>query len=181
MSLEKVERLMSKEWLSWRVDTYNEHKRMFNVPYRIDVNTWILLAAVISQRNIKSVIEFGSGLSTVLMDRLGVKVVSFENFPEYLHQFELENSEIITYNDFSALPILDADMAFIDGPGGIFERELGYQYVAHGSIPVMVCHDADRLYVRKLLKRYFTDWSSIGKSGDRDGVCSLALMKEKCD
>jgi len=177
MSLDVKKGLSSKEWENWCVDAYDEHKEMFSSSYRIDVGTWILLASIADQRDVKSIVEFGSGLSTVLMNKLGIEIISLESFPEYLPQLDLKNSKIVTYNMFDLPPRFDVDMAFIDGPGSPMDRYIAYWYVADSSIPLVVCHDTDRIRDMGMMKRYFPDWITIGGVTYSGGIRSMALRR----
>jgi hypothetical protein len=56
-------------------------------PYRIRFlrqECWDLVKSYILAHEITSVLEFGSGISTILLNNLGVDVVSYETDPVYL-------------------------------------------------------------------------------------------------
>jgi len=171
--------LTSPQWRIWCESLYEKYEHLFHHQIAIDKGTWILLASIIEKYNVKKVAEFGAGLSTVLMDRLGVSVTSFENFPEYLPTFELNNSKIVDYNPFvndgSIMPV--GDMAFIDGPVSLFGRDVSYELVSQSSIPLMVSHDTDKAHIQDLIMRLSDDWHTVGMVEAGGRYIALAMMR----
>jgi hypothetical protein len=58
---------------------------------------WRQLKHLIFTHKITSVLEFGSGLSTLLFDSLNLKVLSYETDPEYLSKFYKKCSSNVTF------------------------------------------------------------------------------------
>jgi hypothetical protein len=80
------------------------------------IDDWRFLYALIKERNIKSVLEYGCGVSTELLMLIGMDLVSLETRPEYKPENPGINVILYKYPEF---PALDRrfDLAFIDGPG----------------------------------------------------------------
>ena len=78
---------------------------------------WDELKKVIIEQGVKSVLEFGSGVSTFLFDNINLKVVSFETDPKYMEfvkslcspkvTFKLWDNKSATINDFYDLALVD--------------------------------------------------------------------------
>ncbi|MEK0338135.1 MAG: glycosyltransferase, partial [Nitrosopumilus sp.] len=49
---------------------------------------WGVLNKIIIDRKIKKIVEFGPGVSTLMMDRLGIEVLSFETIPFYIENIK---------------------------------------------------------------------------------------------
>ena len=92
-------------------------------PYRIRYlrsECWDLIKSYILSKNITSVLEFGSGLSTILFNSLGVDVVSYETDPVYLRkvksynlanvEFRLWDNKNTTINQVFGLSLVDGAM-----------------------------------------------------------------------
>ena len=66
---------------------------------------WKRIKACILRHDITSVLEFGSGLSTVLFNNLGVDTISYETNPVYLRaikSFNLSNVEFRLWDNITA-------------------------------------------------------------------------------
>lgn len=86
----------------------------------------IFLDSIIYKYNIKSVLEYGCGVSTRLLLMLGVELLSLESRLEYAN---VAGASIITYK-YPDFPIINRffDLAFIDGPGA-------YEFECKNKIP----------------------------------------------
>jgi len=91
------------------------------------VDDWIFLRNLIRDRNIKSVLEYGCGVSTELLYMFGIDLVTLETRPEYVPNISGLCYWLYQYPEF---PKLDRrfDLAFIDGPGA-------YEFERLGKIP----------------------------------------------
>lgn len=79
---------------------------------------WNELEKVIVEQDIKSVLEFGSGVSTILFDNLNLKVSSFETAPKYMEFVKSLCSPKVTFKiwDNKTVPTNDFyDLALVDG------------------------------------------------------------------
>lgn len=125
---------------------------------------WDLLKSTIEKYGVKSLVEFGAGVSTQLFDSVGVKVKSFETMPEIISETKRRTSEVVfELWDGKTAPKISGDMAFIDGPHGGKNREPAYQAVAESPIPIVACHDVSRAEDRVWVDKYFKDWKIISE------------------
>ncbi len=79
---------------------------------------WIILKRFLKEQNIKTVLEYGCGLSTELMTLEGIEVVSLETLDWWAEiNKEVIENEIILYQKGN-LPEINRkfDLAFVDGP-----------------------------------------------------------------
>lgn len=130
---------------------------------------WTILKSVLETRDIKKVVEFGSGVSTQLMDKFGVDVCSYETVLLHLERVRLLvcNVTFVLW-DGKRPPIFDEDygLALIDGPRGGESREPAYQSVANSDVPLVACHDYKRVVDNKWIKKYFSNWKEITRSSE---------------
>ena len=125
---------------------------------------WTLLKKVIDEYGVKSVIEFGAGLSTVLFNDLGLKVVTFENDERWIDSVKKLNPNVdIRIWDRQDYDIKEHfDMAFVDGPAAwgpmLFGRRNSIKAASEVADIVLV-HDATRpgelLWQDTYLKEHF--------------------------
>lgn len=115
-------------------------------------NDWKFLKEVIEKYKVKRVLEFGAGLSSLLMSEL-VPVVSYETDDDWAKEIESRkngNELVISMWDGVTTPLIEQrgpfDMAFIDGPPGKNEpgREHSIRSAVEAKIPLIVVHDAGR-------------------------------------
>jgi hypothetical protein len=107
-------------------------------------NDWMVLKKFLKKNNIKTVLEFGSGLSTELMEMEGIKVTCLETLKWWADICrKVINCEIIDYKKDKEIPEINKkfDMVFLDGPqsGG---RQLEINYAKKHS-DYIYFHDLD--------------------------------------
>lgn len=128
---------------------------------------WIVLRDIIKGYGIVSVIEFGAGTSTQLMDREGLRVLSYETSPEHIEKVKrlVSKAEIVLWDGIYP-PIIDDNyqLALIDGPCGGESREPAYKAVANSKIKYVACHDYKREEDKVWIDKYFSTWSKIAKA-----------------
>lgn len=169
------------------MDIYEKYAGNWDEAQRIDKATWDLLKYCIETYDVKTCVEFGCGLSTKLMDVIGVHVTAFENIPKYIHSLlkRLDRSTVVLYDNILDLKIgLHYDMAFIDGPQGGWMREPAYRHVAKAKIPLVICHDVWRHQEWACSQAYFNGWQTVGRGvmpKDDDRVWSVALKSVEVD
>ena len=138
-------------------------------PGTIDPTDWVVLRDILRERKIERVIEFGPGVSTQLMDRLGVFVHSFETDAIYFEHMKrrVKNAVIELWNGMFP-PILGEEyqLAFIDGPSGGENREPSYRSVAESKIKLVACHDYKRTAERGWIRKYFGTWKEIARADE---------------
>ena len=96
-----------KKWLN----EYKDHRFLRR-------KRWAVLDEIITKYNVKSVLEFGSGISTVLFDNLGIKVNSFETDLDHAYrvkQLVSDNIRINVWDNKEAPTLKTYDLALIDG------------------------------------------------------------------
>ena len=139
----------------------NPHR--YSIPwgkFSIDYADWFFIKAIIKDEKIKSVLEFGCGLSSLLMSEI-TKVVSYETKQEWKGKVELLKTskndleiKIWSGTDFLKLPLFD--LVFIDGPAlekdGV-SREVAFQTAIKCSDKIIV-HDAGRQQEIDLQNKY---------------------------
>lgn len=119
---------------------------------------WNFLRDVIQKNNVKTVLEFGTGLSTLLMSDLGVTVVTYETMEGWIKKIkELKPAADIRLWDGITLPekppLPKFDMAFVDGPAGGKSRENSTQLASQLS-DLIIIHDASRPNEMKWQDKY---------------------------
>ena len=133
---------------------------------------WEFLKTVIKKYNIKTVLEFGTGLSTVLMSASGIKVISYETEDRWLK--DLESKEVTKMADVRRWDgkifqdkLEKFDLAIVDGPPGGESREFSTKIASEHSDIVLV-HDAGRTPEREWQDKYLKEkFSGPGKGGTR--------------
>lgn len=156
---------------------YSQYEGLFVKHYAIDEGAWLLLSYLIQQNHVSTVLEFGSGLSTLLMDKIGVKVTAFEDFPEYLPKFDLTHSTITPYTGIERIE--KVDLIFIDGPGSPVDREISFVLAIHSNSSIVVCHDTNLRPIKRYVLKYFHDWKVIGKVVSEFDNVVMAFMKKE--
>jgi ADP-heptose:LPS heptosyltransferase len=132
---------------------------------------WIFLEKAIEEHKIKSVLEFGSGLFTVLASEKVDKIVSYDvdrNDQQKVEKLELPNVELRLWNG-KILPskLEKFDMVFVDGPPGGKNREPSVKIASEHS-PIVVVHDAGREWERKWQQKYLAkNFKGPNKGGHR--------------
>lgn len=129
---------------------------------------WAYMQEVVKRHNVKTVLEFGAGLSTLLMNELGLHVITYETDQRWIDRIKKINSACdIRPWDGKGLDInpehpenkYDFDLVFVDGPAGGRNREISTRFAA-GSSDIVIIHDAnrehERLWQEKYLKGGFT-------------------------
>lgn len=121
---------------------------------------WIVLKRFLGEQNIKTVLEYGCGLSTELMVLEGIEVVSLETLDWWAEiNRRVIGNEIIGYKEGS-LPKIDRrfDLAFVDGPqSGQRVPEIIH---AKERSDVIFFHDLDSNRI-KAVEELMKDWKVI--------------------
>lgn len=132
---------------------------------------WAFLDRVIQRYEVRSVLEFGSGLSTLLFAMRGLEVVSFEadaSWAEHVRRVVLPHGgHVIDWDgrSTSSLPAR-ADLAFVDGPKHGENRE-GATRIAAQLCSLVVVHDAFRPAERTWQRKYLAGaaFKLVGRGG----------------
>lgn len=123
---------------------------------------WIFIRKALQDYNVKTVLEFGAGLSTLLFNDVeNLRVTTYETNPGWVTKIKASNPKcdvkIWDGVDIS-LGLPDGiephvDFAFVDGPAGDMSREWSTR-IASESAKVIVVHDAGRPYARRYQEQY---------------------------
>lgn len=142
---------------------------------------WIFIKDIFKEYNVKSVLEFGAGLSTLLMGTLVDKVTTLETMDGWIKkisEFADPKKHTIKKWDGKNIHLIEKkyDFAFVDGPSGGETREWSTKYASEHS-DLIIIHDAGRKPEREWQDKYLAhDFQLIAKGGHR---CHLWLRK-KC-
>jgi glycosyltransferase involved in cell wall biosynthesis len=132
---------LHREW-RLKLDAPNHGLSKRNMSIRKE--DWLLMEKTIKKRGIKTVLEFGAGLSTLLLVNAGLKVTSFETNDVVLNALrELNPALDVRKWDNKAEPenLPDRfDMAFVDGCA---PRNLQAQ-IAQDCSDLVILHDVDQ-------------------------------------
>jgi len=141
---------------------------------------WDYIKHILKEENIKSVCEFGSGLSTLLFDSVGMKVVSYETRKEDIQNLKKINSDLdIRYWDGKEVFIPEeADLVFIDGPGGGSNRESSF--IMSKSFKRILVHDAGRsTEIEWQTKHLLNDFMKVSQGGHRTAFWRHKSIEDK--
>jgi len=143
---------------------------------------WIALRDFLLQMKIRNVVEIGSGLSTELMDRLGVHVLSYETDPVHMERVKKRVSERVVVRQWNGqwLPKVDRkyQLALIDGPFGGDNREPSYMAIANSKVRFAACHDYKRKEDAVWIDKYFGSWKEVARADESvQGLLILERVK----
>ena len=139
---------------------------------------WEFMSAIFVKEKVKRVLEFGAGLSTILMKGMGIDVVSFETRQKDIDRLKKINPTLevrLWDGTFEKAPISTSmsndtipekfDLALVDGPGGGENREASFRIAAMYADKILV-HDGGRApekkWAEKHLKPKFAEYSRGG-------------------
>ena len=148
--------------------------------WSLDPLDWIVLRDFLISEKIKNVIEIGPGLSTELMDRLGIHVLSYETDPIFILRIKRKVGPEIIIKQWNGLclPEINASkykLALIDGPVGGDSREPVYSALADSKIRFIACHDSNRKEDKALISRYFGQWEKV--AGTDESVQGIVILE----
>jgi ADP-heptose:LPS heptosyltransferase/glycosyltransferase involved in cell wall biosynthesis len=141
---------------------------------------WDFIKAVIEKNNVKTILEFGAGLSTVLMSEKVTKIDTYETMNGWINKIRLLAKPTSTIKIWNGLDIKESlgqyDFAFVDGPSGGGSREFSTK-IASEHANIVIIHDAGREPERKWQKLYLeNNFDMISKGGHR---CHLWMRKDR--
>ncbi len=130
---------------------------------------WEFMLKAIKDSNSRIILEFGAGLSTLLLNDLNLKVTTFETNLEWIKKIkDIKPSCDIRLWDGKSLDLIENyDFAFVDGPAGGASREEATRLAAARANTIII-HDANREFERKWQDKYIKN-AFIGptKGGNR--------------
>lgn len=123
-----------------------------------------------NEGKINTVLEFGPGLSTLLMDRLGLNIVSYETEDKWFEEVRKKNPklDIRKWNgNIMQDQLGHFDLAIVDGPPGGKSRRVSTRIASEHADFVLI-HDAGREWERKWQDEFLKDkFEGPGKGGHR--------------
>ena len=148
---------------------------------------WIFMKGLLEKYKTKTVLEFGAGLSTLLIGSVVDEIHTFESQPGWINKIKEKADEnkhtFYSYDptkEFVPPSVLPKrfDFAFVDGPAGGQNREWTTKAAAELA-DVVIVHDAGREWERKWQSKYLeAGFEGPGKGGHR---CHLWVRKELDD
>lgn len=132
---------------------------------------WTFMEKILKDNKVKTILEFGVGLSSLLMASVVDKVVSYETTPGWIKKIQKIAPKNLTVRTWDGKSIEHSiskfDMAFVDGPAGGENREWSTKIASEHANIVMV-HDAGRKPEREWQAKYLEkDFRLIEKGGHR--------------
>lgn len=156
---------------------------------------WDFILQEAKKRKVKTILEIGAGLSTILLSKEGYRVVSLETQDKWIQQVQrlAPDAIVIKWDGESYLTFGEMvrdlvkaktgkesfDMAFVDGPAGGGNREAA-TYLASRASDFLIIHDANREY--ELLwqdKHVRPDFNGPIKGGHRCHAWDRKAIKEE--
>ena len=132
---------------------------------------WMFMKDVFKDEKIETVLEFGCGLSTLLMGTVATKVDSYGTMTAWNDKIKGmidPRKHTIAYWDGKTTSVKGVyDLAFVDGPPGGENREWATK-LASEHANLIIVHDAGRVPERKWQTKYLEkDFEMISKGGHR--------------
>lgn len=143
----------------------------------ITFEDWKFIRESIEKYKVKRILEFGSGLSTILLNEL-TSVVSFETFEGVIKRMKaIDANYDIRLWDGKQSDIIDHfDLIFVDGPYTGKDREFSTK-MASELADLVIVHDAMRKEEQMWQEKYIKDkFDGPIKGGTR---CSLWIKQQK--
>jgi ADP-heptose:LPS heptosyltransferase len=137
---------------------------------------WLFMKDIIQDEEVKTVLEFGAGLSTVMMGEVVEKIITYETMPGWINRIVklIKHPEKHSFRKWDGVnfTLIEGDLerfdfAFVDGPAGGRSREFSTKAAAELA-DIVIIHDAgrepERMWQEKYLKEKF---DLVAKGGHR--------------
>lgn len=152
------------------MDNINESIFIDVTGMAISKKCWIFIKTFLHEINCKKIIEFGAGISTKLLNSIGLSVYSIETEKGFIEKLKETEYNIFIYWDGKEeikLP-KDFNVSFIDGPKGGKNREYSYKISSESpNIEYIICHDVDRIDDRVWINKYLKKGWILYKKDNR--------------
>jgi hypothetical protein len=148
--------------------------------YAIQSIDWDFIKPIVQQPEVETVLEFGSGLSSLLMSEYAF-VRTYETDATVADQIKnLCNGNRLDMQIWDGkrietffIPLTGYDLAFIDGPSGGKNRELSFRLAARRANRIIV-HDAGRPHERNWQRNILReDFELVATNGAHAQHCAL--------
>jgi ADP-heptose:LPS heptosyltransferase/glycosyltransferase involved in cell wall biosynthesis len=121
---------------------------------------WEFICDAIKKYKVKSVLEFGAGLSTLLLNDKVERVVTYEDKQGWIDKLKKLQPKSLIYL-WDGKNFKDEgevfDLAFVDGPSGDASREEATK-IGASSAKVVIVHDAGREWAKKYQEQYIAPY-----------------------
>lgn len=148
---------------------------------------WRFIKDIIRKEKIKTVLEFGAGLSSMLIAQEVEKIVSYETDDEHANLIISKSNgkmDVRLWDGKSKqaeMEHLKADLIFVDGPSGVGVGGIGREHsirIASECADRVVVHDAMRKEEWHWQKEFFKpDFKLVSKSGHHETRCNYWVRR----
>jgi len=140
---------------------------------------WKPLLEYCHSKKIKSICEFGSGMSTLLFDKTNRLAVSYETQQGYKTLVETwtGTNKIQIWDGLIVPDFGKCDTVFVDGPRGSESREVVYKAISERKPMRVIAHDSRRPIERKFIKRYISPYYKETLLSGGPGLSVFRLRK----
>ena len=148
---------------------------------------WDFMKSIVEREDVKTVLEIGVGLSTLLFNEIGVKTITYETDERWISVIKKSNPNLDIRawdglefpKDTQSLPAFD--LAFVDGPAGGQTREISTK-LASELCSLVIIHDAGREWERKWQDMYLEPGFDLdSKGGHRCHYWKKKTIVTVCD
>lgn len=157
--------------------------------WSIDESEWDWIAEILLKYNIKSVVEFGMGTSTILFKQLVEELVCYESDDRHAEKLRTVHRPHIRYISHAAIPLLQEeegglrrfDLAFVDAPYAHKSKKkytrANTMWAARAYSDMVLVHDSKRIGESNSIKVLFSGWTRIDCLSSSRGL--TLLINEK--
>lgn len=158
--------------------------------WAISQKDWMFMKEILGKNDIVNVLEFGAGLSSLLMSET-CKVISYETNPEWAEEIrsrvtDKNNLEIRLWDGEKVEEKLPQfDLAFVDAPVGKLNGGIGRRHsteIAAKHSDRVIIHDAGRneetMWQFMFLRQEF---KMVGKNGQHQARCNYWIRRTLID
>jgi ADP-heptose:LPS heptosyltransferase len=141
---------------------------------------WVFIKGLLKAYDVKTVLEFGAGLSTLLFQREVDRVISYETSPGWIKKIssliDPNRGRVLHWNgEYFKMVGMQCDLAFVDGPSGGQSREFSTK-ISSELADLVVVHDAGRGPEKEWQQKYLAEeFDMISKGGHR---CHFWVRKD---
>jgi ADP-heptose:LPS heptosyltransferase len=143
---------------------------------------WMFMKKIIDDYSVSTVLEFGAGLSTLIMASYGLNVDTYETDQKWIDSVKKINSKCKIHLWDGSINAVTGhyDMAFVDGPVAFGKFILGRQTsteIASKSADIVLIHDATRVGEMLWQKNYLEGNFDLVAKGGKWQYCHLWVKK----
>ena len=166
--------------------------RKYGIPwggFAITPNDWSFIRTIIEQTGARRVLEFGAGLSSLLMSEIA-EVTTYETNHEYADVIRAKAKGNLTIREWDGKNFLmknasHFDLVFIDGPKGIVNGGPGREEAVRAAVACsdrIILHDARREEETRWQDKYLKGIFKLKKrSGYHQACCQYWERREGSD